>query len=299
MWPWEHYELTNLAAACERADEFDIIHYQAAFYPMSLSFSRLVKVPMVHTLHHQPFPEQVELWSRYPEANFVAISNYQRAALVGLNCAATIYHGMDMSQFAFSDRPKDYIAFLGRFTAGKGVLQAIEIAKRAGERLLMAAPEDEYYHQFVKQHVDGDQIVYVGELDQAGKVELLCGAKASLYPNQIGEPFGLVLTEAMACGTPVAALSVGAVPEIVINGVSGYAASTLDELVEHLPEVYALPRAAVRQYAEERFSAQAMTDGYEALYQRLAAEREARADEHSREAIIAGGAGGAGSLRSS
>lgn len=299
MWPWEHYELTNLAAACERADEFDVIHYQAAFYPMSLSFSRLVKTPMVHTLHHQPFPEQVELWSRYPEANFVAISEYQGSALVGLNCAATIYHGMDMNEFTFSDKPQDYLAFLGRFTAGKGVLQAIEIAKRAGERLLMAAPEDEYYHQFVKQHVDGEQIVYVGELDHAGKVELLCGAKASLYPNQIGEPFGLVLTEAMACGTPVAALNVGAVPEIVINGVSGYAASTLDDLIENLPDVYALPRAGVRKYAEERFSAQAMADGYEALYQRLVANREAGVHDHKREAIGAGSASTAGGLRTS
>lgn len=297
MWPWEHYELTNLAAACERADEFDVIHYQAAFYPMSLAFSRLVKTPMVHTLHHQPYPEQVALWSRYPEANLVAISDYQRSALVGLNCAATIYHGMEMSEFTFSDQPKDYLAFLGRFTAGKGVLQAIEIAKRAGERLLMAAPEDEYYHEVIKPHVDGEQIVYVGELNHAGKVELLCGAKASLYPNQVGEPFGLVLTEAMACGTPVAALNVGAVPEIVINGVSGYAANTLDELIENLPAVYALPRAAVRQYAEDRFSAQAMTDGYEALYSRLVAGRGAEINEDKRSAIGVGAAGSSGASR--
>src|SRR5262249_38053069 len=131
----------------------------------------------------------------------------------------------------------------------------------------------------------GEQIVYVGELDHAGKVELLSGAKASLYPNQIGEPFGLVLTEAMACGTPVAALNVGAVPEIVIDGVSGCAASTVDELVEKLPAVCALPRAGVRRYAEERFSAQAMADGYEALYHRLVAEREAGTDGHKQEAV--------------
>lgn len=294
MWPWEHYELTNLAAACERAAEFDIIHYQAAFYPMSIAFCRLVKTPMIHTLHHQPFPEQIKLWQRYPEANFVAISDYQRQALEGLNCAATIYHGMDLRGFTFSPKPQDYLVFLGRFTAGKGVLEAIEIAKRAGERLLIAAPEDNYYHEFVKPHVDDKQIVYVGELGQEGKVELLGGAKAMLYPIQIGEPFGLVLTEAMACGTPVAALSLGAVPEIVINGVSGYTSDSLDGLIERLPDVYALPREQVRRYAEEKFSTEAMTDGYIALYERLVAEREAReigirGGEFARETFTTGG----------
>ncbi|HKX29163.1 MAG TPA: glycosyltransferase family 4 protein [Blastocatellia bacterium] len=269
MWPWEHYELTNLAAACEQADDFDVIHYQAAFYPMSLAFSRLVKTPMVHTLHHQPYPEQVKLWNRYAETNFVAISNYQRQALVGLNCAATIYHGLALEDFTFSSEPEDYLAFLGRFTAGKGVLQAVEIAKRAGERLLIAAPMDDYYHEFVAPHVDGRQIEYVGELDQRGKVEFLGKAKALLYPIQIGEPFGLVLTEAMACGTPVAALNKGAVPEVVVDGVSGYTAEDLDELIAKLPQVYGLSRAGVRRFTEERFSAEVMTDGYIELYERL------------------------------
>jgi glycosyltransferase involved in cell wall biosynthesis len=269
MWPWEHYELTNLAAACERADEFDVIHYQASFYPMSLSFSRLVKTPMVHTLHHQPYPSQVNLWRRYAEANFVSISNYQRDSLAGLNCAATIHHGLDPNDFAFSDQPQDYLAFLGRFTAGKGVLQAIEIARRTGDRLLMAAPEDDYYHEVVKPHVDGEQIVYVGELDHAGKVELLGGAKALLYPIQVGEPFGLVLIEAMACGAPVAAFNKGAVSEIVADGVSGYTAEDLDELIEKLPMVCALSRQRVRRHVEELFSVQIMTDKYLALYERL------------------------------
>jgi len=275
MWPWEHYEMIHLAAACERADEFDVIQYQAAFYPMSLAFSRLVKTPMVHTLHHQPFPEQRDLWLRYPEANLVAISEYQRSALEGLNCAAVIYHGLDIENFPFSNQPEDYFVFLGRFTDGKGVLEAIEVAKRAGVRLLMAAPEDDYYHEKVKPLVDGQQIVYVGELDHEGKAQLLGGARALVYPIQVGEPFGLVLTEAMACGTPVVALNKGAVPEIVIDGVSGYVADDLDGLIEKLPDVCNLSREGVRRYVEERFSASAMTDGYEALYYRLVAERAA------------------------
>ncbi len=275
MWPWEHYELTNLAAACEHADQFDVIHYQAAYYPMSIAFSRLVKTPMVHTLHHQPFPEQVKLWARYAEANFVAISEYQRSALEGLNCAATIHHSLNMREFAFSGKPKDYLVFLGRFTPGKGVLQAIEIARRTGERLLIAAPEESYYHEFVKPHVDGRQIEYVGEVCHAGKVELLGGAKALLYPIQIGEPFGLVLIEAMACGTPVATLRKGAAPEIVADGINGYTAEDLEELIAKLPDVCALPRERVRHYAEDRFSAEVMADNYIALYERLIGARKA------------------------
>ncbi len=277
MWPWEHYELTNLAAACERADEFDVIHYQAAFYPMSLAFSRLIKTPMVHTLHHQPFPEQIKLWANYAEANLVAISEYQRSALEGLNCAATIYHSLNMREFTFSDTPKDYLAFLGRFTHGKGVLQAIEIARRAGERLLIAAPEDAYYHDYVESQVDGRQIEYVGEVSHAGKVELLCGAKALLYPIQIGEPFGLVLIEAMACGAPVAAFRRGAAPEIVADGISGYLAEDIDGLIAKLPDVFSLPRRQVRRYAEERFCSEVMADNYIALYERVVGARKAGA----------------------
>lgn len=277
MWPWEHFELVHLAAACERADQFDVIQYQAAYYPMSLAFSRLVKTPMAHTLHHQPHPEQRFLWLKYPEANLVAISEFQRSALAGLNCAAVIPHGIDIENFPFSDKTDDYLVFLGRFTEGKGVLQAIELAKRVGMRLLMAAPESGYYFEAVEPLVDNEQIVYVGELDHAAKTQLLGGARALIYPMQTGEPFGLVLIEAMACGTPVAALNKGAVREIVRDGVSGYATETLDELIEKLPDVMRLPRHAVRLHAEQHYSVAAMTDGYEELYYRLVAERERKA----------------------
>jgi glycosyltransferase involved in cell wall biosynthesis len=271
MWPWEHYELVNLAAACERATEFDVIQYQVAYYPMSMTFSRLVKTPIVQTLHRQPEPEQGALWQHYPEANFVAISKYQRSALNGLNCVATIAHGIDLEHFRFNGAPQDYLVYLGRFSPDKGILQAIEVARRTGLRLRLAGPENEYYHEAVKQHVDGQLIEYLGELGHAEKAELLGGARALVYPIQEGEPFGLVLIEAMACGTPVATLNKGAVPEIVINGLSGYVAETLDEMVERLPEVMALPRELVRGYAEAHFSVEAMADGYEELFYRLAA----------------------------
>ena len=269
MWPWEHYELINLAAACERADEFDLIHYQAAYYPMSTTFSRLIKIPIVQTIHHQPYIEQVALWKYHAETNFVAISEFQRSAMEGLNCVATIPHGIDISLFPFQAEPQNYLAFLGRITPGKGILQAIEIAKHVGMKLIIAAPESDYFHDEIKQHIDGKLIEYVGELDQEEKTKLLGGAKALLYPMQVGEPFGLVLIEAMACGTPVAALNLGAVPEIVQDGVSGFATTTTEELIEKLPATFALSRAQIRSYVEEKYSAAAMTDGYEKMYQSI------------------------------
>jgi glycosyltransferase involved in cell wall biosynthesis len=273
LWPWEMVELMNLAAACERWQDFDLIQYQGAYYPMSIAFSKLVKIPMVHTLHHQPYAAQVAMWQRYRDTNYVAISDYQAGALVGLNSVTTVLHGVDTDNFVFGDAPEDYLVFLGRFTPGKGVLEAIEVAQRTGTTLLMAAPECDYYRSTIAPHVDGTLVRYLGELDFAAKTKLLAGARALVYPIQEGEPFGLVLVEAMACGTPVAALNKGAVPEIVKDGVSGYMFETLDELIAGLPLVYALDRATVRKHAVDHFDAATMVGGYEKLYLRLVGER--------------------------
>lgn len=269
MWPWELYEMLNLASAVERARQFDIIHYEAAYYPMSLAFTRLVPVPIVQTLHHSPSEAEVALWSRYPEAPFVAISNEQRHLLSGANVVATVLHGIDTDQFTFRGTPDDYLLFLGRFAPGKGVLQAIEVARRAGIRLLLAAAEDNYYREAVAPHVDGTDIVYVGEADFPAKVSLYGGARALLYPIQAREPFGLVLAEAMACGTPVAALDRGAVREVVDEGVTGFVFDSLDRMVDELPRVFALDRHRVRQHAVSRFGVDRMVDEYVAVYQRL------------------------------
>ena len=158
MWPWELYEMLNLAAAVERAREFDIIHYEAAYYPMSLAFTRLSPTPIVQTLHHSPSRAEVALWARYPEAPFVAISDEQKMLLEGANVVGTVLHGIDTDNFTFRETPDDYLLFLGRFTKGKGVLQAIEVAKRLNMKLVLAAAEDDYYRQEVAPHVDGVEI---------------------------------------------------------------------------------------------------------------------------------------------
>lgn len=272
LWPWEACELYNVAAAVERAAQFDVIHCQAMYWPMALPFSRLCPTPLVQTLHHAPTAPEVALWSRYREVPFIAISHEQARLLSGLNVIGVVQHAIDTDSFAFRAAPDDYLVFLGRFTEGKGVLPAIEAARRAGMRLLLAAAENDYYRQEIARHVDGSRIVYVGEVDHAQKVELLGGARALLYPVQSGEPFGLVLAEAMACGTPVAALDRGAVSEVVDQDVTGGIFETLDDLVAGLPRVLTLNRAAVRRRAVERFGTARMVDEYVAAYERLVAD---------------------------
>jgi glycosyltransferase involved in cell wall biosynthesis len=276
MWPWELYEMLNLAAAVERAVEFDIIHYEAAYYPMSLAFTRLCHTPIVQTLHHSPSAAEVELWRHYPEAPFVAISNEQARLLNGLNVVGTVLHGIDTDNFAFQETPEDYLLFLGRFTDGKGPLQAIEMAKRVGMKLILAAAEDDYYRERVAPHVDGRRVIYFGEADFQAKVKLYGGARALLYPIQAREPFGLVLAEAMACGTPVVALDRGAVREVVDEGVTGLIFNDLEEMARGLTRVFDLDRRRVHERAVARFGTKRMVDEYIAVYTRIVEAHRAR-----------------------
>lgn len=279
IYPWELCELFNMAAALERAAEFDIVHVQAEFAPLALAFTRLCPTPILQTAHHAPSEAEVRLWSRYPEAPFVAISDEQARRMDGLNVIGTVHHALDIRAFTFRDTPDDYLLFLGRFTAGKGVLQAVEIAKRSGIRLLLAAAENDYFHAHVRPLVDGTTVRFAGEVDSAEKVGLLGGARALLYPVQEAESFGLVLTEAMACGTPVAALDCGPVREIVKAGVAGGVFDSVDALVAGLRAVLALDRRAVRAHAEQAFGADRMVDAYVDVYRRVIAQHTQRAGQ--------------------
>jgi glycosyltransferase involved in cell wall biosynthesis len=276
MWPWEMYELLHVAAAIERARDFDIIHYEANYYPMSLAFTRLSATPVSQTIHHAPRPTEVALWARYPEAPFIAVSAEQARLLAGLNVVGIVPHGIDTDSFTFRAQAEDYLLFLGRFTPGKGPVEAIEVAKRAGMRLLLVGADEQYYRDAVAPHVDGTQVVYVGEADFETKVKLFGGARALLYPVQAGEPFGLVLAEAMACGTPVAALDKGAVREVVEDGVTGVVFDDLDDMVRGLERVLALDRSGVRRHAVERFGVMPMVDGYVDAFRAAIAQRQGR-----------------------
>jgi glycosyltransferase involved in cell wall biosynthesis len=277
IWPWELCELLNLAAAVEQGDAFDVIHYQAEDSPLSVAFSRLSAAPLLQTVHHSPTADEVALWSRYADAPFVAVSQNQARALGSLNVLAVIPHAIDTAAYEYRSSPDDYLLFLGRFSEGKGVLQAIEAARRARMRLILAGAENEYYRDAIAPLVDQGQIVYAGEVGHLEKAILLGGARALLYPVQSGEPFGLVMAEAMACGTPVAALDRGAVREIVDEGVTGHVFASLDALVDGLPRILLLDRGRVRAHAIERFNPDRMVDAYVGVYAHLAASRPSHA----------------------
>ena len=275
IWPWELCELFNLAAAVERGSQFDVIHYQAEYSPISLAFHRLSPAPIVQTLHHAPTAPEIALWARYPDTPFVAVSAVQAHLLSGLHVIGTIHHAVDTRAFVFRPDADDYLLFLGRFTEGKGVLSAIDVAQRTGHRIILAAAENQYYREVVAPLIDGRRIVYAGEVDHADKVALLGGARALVYPVQEGEPFGLVLAEAMSCGTPVAALDCGAVREIVEDGKTGGVFDSIDSLVDGLARILTLDRARVRARAVERFGVDRMVNAYVNVYRRLVEHRRA------------------------
>lgn len=270
FWPWELCELFNLAHAVERAAEFDVIHCQSEYYPMSLAFERLASRPLLHSVHYVPGPAEVAMWTRYPTARFVAVSETQARRLEGMDVVATIHHGLDPDVFTFRETADDYVLFLGRFTEGKGARQAIDIAAAAGLKLVLAAQANDYYRSAIEPLVDGERVVYAGEVSGAEKVALLGGARALVYPVQAAESFGLVLVEAMMCGTPVAAIDTGAVREVVEDGVTGIVAAALADVPAILPRAMALDRRQVRARAVARFSVARMVDAYLEVYRRLA-----------------------------
>src|SRR2546421_777392 len=209
---WHLCEWINLCRAVEQSRRFDVLHTHAYLWGLPLEpFSR---APLVHTLHIIPDANAARLWSARPQAHVTAISKHQWSAYPQLRPERVIPHGVDVSRFSFCPEPEDYVCYLGRFVSGKGPCQAIAAARALGLRLLLAGPPGPYFREKVQPLVDGKAVEYVGFVTGAARDKLLGGAKALLYPIQYPEPFGLVLIEAMLCGTPVAAINLGAVPEI-------------------------------------------------------------------------------------
>jgi glycosyltransferase involved in cell wall biosynthesis len=268
---WHLCEWVNLAAAVERSAAFDVLHSHA--YLWGLPLERLARAPMVHTLHVWPFANEARLRGMWPAACVTAVSAAQWRDWPALPSAGVVHHAVDASAFTFREPRGDYLCYLGRMIPGKGPVQAIAAARALGRRLLLAGPASDYFRAEVAPLVDGRDVEYVGAVAGRERDELLGGAAALLYPNRDPEPFGLVLAEAMMCGTPVAAVNIGAVPEIVDEGVTGCLAAGPEGLPAAVRGAVALDRGRVRARAEARFGARRMAEGYVRVYEALAGAR--------------------------
>ena len=264
---------TSWAIHDAAADHADIIHLNNA---PGLATSRFVGIPFVYTLHHPHNENLSNFYSQFPETHYVTISDFQRR-LEKMPAVQTIHHGIDPHSCHLAEEKQEYLAFLGRIAPIKGTHIAIEVAKKAGIPLKIAGEIQPMYQQYfdseIKPQIDGRFIEYIGEVDMKAKNELLSKARALLFPIQWDEPFGLVMIEAMACGTPVLAFSGGSVPEVVRDGVSGWICKSAAEMSERAQNVGIEP-STVQEYVQETFSLDRMADQYLELYQQIAAEAE-------------------------
>ncbi len=238
-------------------------------YLWGLPLDSLSQAPIVHTMHIIPEADSARLWTFYPNACVTAITRYQWSAFPHLQPAAVVPHGVDACQFTLRLNPEDYVCYLGRFEPGKGPCQAISAARAAGVRLLMAGPNNPYFREKVAPLVDGKSVEYVGFVKGADRNKLLGGAKALLYPIQYPEAFGLVIIEAMLCGTPVAAMRLGAVPELIEEGCNGFSVDSGDKLPDAIVKSFSLDRSRIRQSVEEKFSVERMVRQYLSVYESL------------------------------
>ena len=264
--------MIELDMVFERAREFDVIHSHVDYFAMP--FARLVPTPVVTTLHGRlDLSGLSAAYGRFSAAPLVSISDNQREPIARANWAATVYNGTDLDEFTFNEQGGEDFVFVGRICPEKNIEGAIAIARQTGVRLRIAAkvdPVDEEYHESViKPLIDGRQVEYLGELGGAEKDELLGSARALLFPVDWPEPFGLAMTEAMACGTPVLALRRGSVPEVVEDGVTGLVRDSEEDLAAAAGQVGSLSRRACRDRVERLFSVPVMTDGYERVYRSL------------------------------
>jgi glycosyltransferase involved in cell wall biosynthesis len=260
------WEAIHIATCLRRSGEFDLVHNNLDWLPLTMS--EFCAVPMLTTVHGFCSPSILPAYQR-ARSSYVSISDADRGP--GLDYVATVYHGIDVSQFPFTERPGSELVAFGRIHPDKGTVEAIEIAKRAGRTLLICGPvHDERYHEErVLPLIDGDQVRYLGNVGPTDRARILGSAAALLHPIGFAEPFGLSVVEAMVCGTPVIAFPKGSMPEVVDQAVTGFLVGGVDEAVAALPAAIALDRAEVRRVAVSRFSAGRMVEDYLTVYARI------------------------------
>jgi glycosyltransferase involved in cell wall biosynthesis len=269
--------MTMLSEVLARADEFDVIHFHTDM--IHFPFFQKCANKTLTTLHGRlDMKDLPEVYERWPEFGLVSISDDQRRPLAFANWKATVHHGMPAEQYVFSPRSEGYLAFLGRISPEKRPDRAIEIATKLGRRLKMAAKVDAadkvYYETKIKPLIDGNPLIeFIGEIGDHQKSAFLGGADALLFPIDWPEPFGLVMIEAMACGTPVVAFRCGSTTEVIEDGATGFLVDTLEQAVAAADRATGLDREAIRARFELRFSATAMARRYLDVYGDLLARK--------------------------
>ena len=264
------YEQMMLSDVYRSAHYFDIIHSHVGC--AALPYCGFVKTPTVHTMHGIFTPDNEKMFRQFAWQPYISISEAQREPRLGLNYIHTVYNGIDTNIYPFQPTPTQpaYLAFVGRLSPEKGPAQAIKIARATGYPLKMAGKIDavdrDFYREQIEPLIDGEQIQYLGEVSHEQKVQLLSEATVTLFPVTWREPFGLVMIESMATGTPVIGMALGSVPEVIAHGKTGFVCRSLEKMIESIPAAIELDRQTCRDYVLSRFSVQSMTDEYEKAY---------------------------------
>ncbi len=274
------HDWLHVATALSMAKDFDIVHNHVG--DLAMAFAGLISTPVLTTMHCLVTPDTRPIWDRYCWY-YNSISHAERRSMAPIRGgidAGVVYNGVDVASFPFSSDKDDYLLYLSRISPEKGPHTAIKVARKLGKRLVIAGKVDAYDRQFfetvVRPQIDGEQVTFLGEADATLKRELYRRASCLLMPLDWEEPFGLVLVEAMACGTPVIVFPRGAAPEIVVDGETGFLVQDADEMAQAVGRIDRIDPAACRRHAEERFGLEPMTNGYLALYERILAETRRR-----------------------
>lgn len=244
-------------------DSYDIVLNNMRGEAVFLPIAKMLNKPFVNVMHLNFFPQLADLFQLF-KTPIITISNAQRKDFPNLSYLATVYNGVDISQFPYNDKPQDYNLMVGSIGRHKNQGDAVRAAKETGEKLVLVGKiRDNDYFEEIKKYIDGEQIIYKGEIGFEEKIKLYQGAKGLLFPILWEEPFGLVMIEAMACGTPVVAYNHGAVPEVLINNKTGYIVENISQMVDKINKIDQINRHDCRKHVKENFTIKKMVDGYE------------------------------------